>query len=89
MSLIPLSELPKKAEAKIVEIVTNQKFGALDELVGRRLTDSGFSEGMPLTVISKGLLGNGPYAVRLGNQSQFALRGAEANKVMCRVEASK
>ena len=43
------------------------------------------SDGVPLMVIATGLLGRGPFAVRLGNQSQFALREPEAAKILCRV----
>ena len=40
---------------------------------------------MPVQVIAVGILGRGPFAVRLGNQSQFSLRKDEAQKVMCHV----
>ena len=52
--------------------------------VSRRLSDLGFSNGMSITVVSSGLRGRGPYAVRLGRATQFALRRAEALKVQCR-----
>ena len=67
------------------EIVPNPVFGELDPLVARRLADLGFSDGMPVQVIAVGILGRGPFAVRLGNQSQFSLRKDEAQKVMCHV----
>ena len=44
-----------------------------------------FSSGMPLQVIAVGGFGRGPFAVRLGNQSQFSLRLEEAGKIMCRI----
>ena len=81
MSAVPLSQLKKGATAHIVAIV----FGELDPLVTRRLADLGFSDGMPVQVIAVGILGRGPFAVRLGNQSQFSLRKDEAQKVMCHV----
>ena len=82
---VPLSQLKKGARAHIERIAPNPVFGELDHLVGRRLADLGFSDGVPLMVIATGLLGNGPFAVRLGNQSQFSLRKDEAQKVMCHV----
>ena len=85
MSAIPLSKLNKGAVAHIDSIAPNPIFGELDPLVTRRLADLGFSGGMPLQVIAVGLLGRGPWAVRLGNQSQFSLRLAEAAKIMCHV----
>lgn len=84
MSVLPLSRLPKGASVQIDAIVPNPAFGELDAVVSRRLADLGFSNGMPLTLIAAGLLGKGPYAVRLGNQSQFSLRHAEAQKILCR-----
>ena len=85
MSAIPLSKLSKGAVAHIDSIVPNSTFGALDPLVTRRLADLGFSSGMPLQVIAVGGFGRGPFAVRLGNQSQFSLRQEEAGKIMCHV----
>ncbi|HBO37877.1 MAG TPA: ferrous iron transport protein A [Pasteurellaceae bacterium] len=85
MSIIPLSRLEKNACALIHAIMPNTIFGELDPQVSRRLTDLGFSDGMSLTVIGKGLLGKGPYIVRLGNQSQFALPEPEASKILCQV----
>lgn len=84
MSVLPLSSVPKGAQVHIETIAANPAFGELDAVVSRRLADLGFSNGMPLTLIAVGLLGQGPYAVRLGNQSQFSLRQAEAQKILCR-----
>ena len=81
---LPLVELG--AKARIVSIVPSAEFGDIDLLGTQRLTDLGFSEGMSITLLSRGLLKRGPYAVRLGNLSQFALRRPEAAKIMCRVE---
>ena len=80
-----LSKLSKGAVAHIDSIVPNSTFGELDPLVTRRLADLGFSSGMPLQVIAVGGFGRGPFAVRLGNQSQFSLRQEEAGKIMCHV----
>ncbi|OSI19123.1 FeoA family protein [Neisseria dumasiana] len=85
MSVVPLSQLAKGTCAHIESIGENPVFGELDALVSRRLADLGFSNGMLLMVMAVGVLGKGPFAVRLGNQSQFALRAPEAAKVMCRV----
>lgn len=85
-SVVPLNSLRSEAKAKIVSIVPSAEFGDIDPLVTQRLTDLGFSEGMSITLLSRGLLKRGPYAVRLGNLSQFALRRPEAAKIMCRVE---
>ncbi|ASK26766.1 FeoA family protein [Neisseria chenwenguii] len=85
MSVTPLSRLRKGATAQIASIAPNPVFGEIDPLVTRRLADLGFSDGMPLTVIAVGVLGKGPFAVRLGNHSQFSLRSAEAEKVLCHV----
>ena len=82
MTSFPLTHIKKGAQAQI----TSAAFGEIDPLVTQRLTDLGFSEGMHITLLSNGLLGRGPYAVRLGNLSQFALRRPEAAKIMCRVE---
>ena len=85
-SVVPLTGMRPEAKAKIVSIVPSAEFGDIDPLVTQRLTDLGFSEGMSITLLSRGLLKRGPYAVRLGNLSQFALRRPEAAKIMCRVE---
>lgn len=88
MPSLLLPDLPKDAPAQIEAIEPNPDFGALDAAVTRRLADLGFSAGMSITIISNGLLGRGPYAVRLGNQSQFALRTPEARKIRCRATAA-
>ncbi|MDO4905487.1 MAG: FeoA family protein [Lautropia sp.] len=86
MAVIPLTELTQGAQAHIDSIVPNTDFGDLDSIVTRRLGDLGFSDGVPLLLVAKGVLGKGPFAVRLGNQSQFALREPEADKILCRIE---
>lgn len=85
MTTIPLSGLTEGVHAHIESIVPNPVFGELDSLVTRRLADLGFSDGVPLMVIATGMLGRGPFAIRLGNQSQFALRQPEADKIICRL----
>lgn len=86
LETISLSQVELGAKARIVSIAPSAEFGDIDPLVTQRLTDLGFSEGMSITLLSRGLLKRGPYAVRLGNLSQFALRRPEAAKIMCRVE---
>ncbi|MDO4694412.1 MAG: FeoA family protein [Eikenella sp.] len=88
MTVLPLSQIAKGAQVRIETIAPNPAFGELDAVVSRRLADLGFSSGMPLTLIAAGLLGKGPYAVRLGNQSQFSLRQGEAQKILCRTGGS-
>lgn len=83
MQIIPLNQLKKGFKAMIHDIAPNTSFGSLDESVGQRLADLGFSKGMTLELIAVGSFGKGPYAVRLGNQSQFSLRDAEAQKILC------
>ena len=84
-SVAPLSSLRKGASVHIDSIQQHPSFGELDPLVTRRLSDLGFSKGMSLTVVAVGAFGKGPFAVRLGNQSHFALRASEASKIMCRL----
>ena len=45
-----------------------------------QLEDIGFLPGVPVTVLRKGLLGNGPDMVRVGT-STFALRKSEASMI--------
>ncbi len=87
MSTFPLPELPKGQTACIDSIAPSAAFGAMDADVSRRLADLGFSSGTSVTVVSNGLFGRGPYAVRIGRATQFALRRAEALKVLCRAAA--
>ena len=86
LKVVSLSQVEPGAKARIVSIAPSAEFGDIDPLVTQRLTDLGFSEGMSITLLSRGLLKRGPYAVRLGNLSQFALRRPEAAKIMCRVK---
>lgn len=80
----PLTQCRKGELLCVDAVVGSRVFGALDELVSRRLADLGFCAGTPLTLVATGLWGRGPFAVCLGNQSQFALRATEAAKIMCR-----
>ena len=89
MSVVPMIQCKKGVHVYIDSIAPNPVFGDLDPLVSQRLADLGFSNGMPLMVIAVGVLGKGPFAVRLGNQSQFALRAPEAAKIMCRMATER
>lgn len=84
MSSCALHQLKKGEIAEIVGIDACETFGELDALVSRRLADLGFSRGTKIELIALGVFGQGPYAVRLGNQSQFSLRHAEAGKIRCK-----
>ncbi|PJK09923.1 iron transporter [Lysobacteraceae bacterium NML08-0793] len=86
MSPMPLPCFSQGDQVRIESIAPNAAFGELDALVTRRLADLGFSRGESLTLISAGVLGRGPYAVRLGNLAQFALRASEAAKILCLAE---
>ena len=80
---IPLHQLPKGAEATIVEIVSHAVFGDMDDQVTQRLKELGFLPGAVLQVIGFGLLGADPVAVRI-NGTKFGLRRAEAEKILTR-----
>lgn len=83
MPAYPLHQLAKYQQAYIKDIIDNPVFGAQDHSVSRRLADLGFSSHRPVVVLAKGLLGKGPYVVRLDNHAQFSLRKAEAEKILC------
>ena len=83
MSPRPLHQFKKGQAAYIHAIHPNPQFGHLDDTVAQRLADLGFSHGMSVMLIATGLLGKGPFAVRLGNNAQFSLRHAEAAKILC------
>ena len=83
MNSFPLDTLAKGQHATILHIAPNPEFGSLDNIVTQRLNDLGFCAGTQIEIIARGIFGIGPYAVRLGNQSQFSLRRAEAQKIVC------
>ncbi|OBX04602.1 iron transporter [Gallibacterium genomosp. 3] len=83
MSVYPLHQLAKHQQAYIKDIIDNPVFGSQDRSVSLRLAELGFSSHRPVTIIAKGLLGKGSYVVRLDNHSQFSLRKAEAEKILC------
>ena len=83
MSAITLNQLEKNQVYQIQEIAPSAEFGELDWSVTQRLQDLGFGRGQTVEIVARGVFGVGPYAVRLGNFSQFSLRRAEAQKVLC------
>ncbi|AWX15520.1 iron transporter [Mergibacter septicus] len=81
--LYSLNNLPQGGIAYIEKIVANPIFGEQDQVVSRRLADLGFSPYIPIKIIAKGWLGRGPYVVQLNHHTQFSLRRAEAEKIVC------
>ena len=74
---------------RIVGLLSQSLFGALDESVTLRLKELGFLPGCDVQVIGFGLLGHDPLAVRV-NGTKFALRRAEAAKICVeRLEAAQ
>ncbi|MGD9585092.1 MAG: ferrous iron transport protein A [Lysobacterales bacterium] len=80
-----IDQMPRGQRRRVLDLIGNAEFGALDALVTRRLKELGFLPGAWVEVIGHGFFGRDPVSVRLGG-SKFALRRAEARKV--RVEAS-
>ena len=54
--------------------------------IAARLRDLGFVAGEPVRVVARGPIGGDPLVVQIG-YTRFALRGAEAARVMIRVAA--
>lgn len=79
-----IDQMPRGQRRRVLDLLVNTEFGAMDALVTRRLKELGFLPGAWVEVIGHGLFGGDPVSVRLGD-SKFALRRAEARKV--RVEA--
>jgi ferrous iron transport protein A len=77
----PLDRCRKGATAVISTIEADSRFGEHDALVTRRLKELGFLPGTTVRVIGHGLFGADPIAVRI-NGTKFALRHAEAGKIM-------
>lgn len=78
---LPLTRLPKGAQARIVRLEAHGDFGANDDAVSQRLKELGFLPGAQLKVIGFGLFGGSPVAVQI-NGTKFALRTAEAGKII-------
>ena len=73
---MPLHDLPRGAQAAIVNLHTPQDDADRELLL--RLIELGFLPGETLQVVARAGAGHGPVAVRLGGQSTFALRRREA-----------
>jgi ferrous iron transport protein A len=82
---LPLAKITKGTHAVISAIEADARFGEHDDLVTRRLKELGFLPGTPLQVIGHGLFGADPIAVRI-NGTKFALRHAEAGKIIVRTQ---
>ena len=78
-----LSDLPK-GSAAIVEGVEGTH--AADP-IAQRLRDLGFVDGEPVRVAAVGPMGGDPVLIQIGF-TRFALRKAEANRVIVRSEAA-
>ena len=80
----PLDRLPKGSVARIVAIDTHDAFGNNNRQVTQRLKELGFLPGAKLRVIGFGLFGRDPIAVHI-NGTKFALRRAEASKIITEI----
>jgi ferrous iron transport protein A len=81
----PLSSCPKYTRGRISALSSQPLFGSHDEQVTLRLKELGFLPGAELQVIGFGLFGRDPIAVRI-NGTKFALRQAEAAKIMVSIQ---
>jgi ferrous iron transport protein A len=80
---VRLSDLPKGATA-VVDRVDDAH--AADP-IAQRLRDLGFVQGEPVRLVAVGPLGADPLLVQIGS-TRFALRRAEAARVMVNSEAA-
>jgi ferrous iron transport protein A len=78
---VSLDQCCQGVEYRVHALVAQPRFGAQDEYVSLRLTELGFLPGCRLRVIGYGFLGRDPIAVQI-NGTKFALRGAEAAKIL-------
>ncbi len=83
-----LEQLGKGEHAIVVDIKASLAFGSLDALVTRRLWELGFLPGASISVVGFGLLKRDPIAVKIGG-TKFALRRAEAQKILVKSESNK
>jgi ferrous iron transport protein A len=79
---VPLHALPRGAVAVIDSLHTPNDEGDREVLL--RLIELGFLPGEVVRVVARAAAGREPLAVRLGNQSTFALRRREAALVQVR-----
>jgi len=78
-----LSELAMGASATVIEV----KDSVTDDRIAQRLRDLGFVAGEPVRLVARGPLGADPLLVQIG-YTRFALRRAEAARVMITTEAT-
>lgn len=83
-----LNQCPKNTYARIVELLPQAALGMQDERVTLRLKELGFLPGTTLKIIGFGLLGHDPIAVQI-NGTKFALRHAEAAKILVQPERAQ
>lgn len=81
LNAISLDQCAKHAHVQVVDVANLSRFGSNDDQVTMRLKELGFLPGARLKVIGFGLLGRDPMAVQV-NGTKFALRRAEASKIM-------
>ena len=79
-----LIDLPRHTDATIREVVAQ---GANDP-IAVRLAELGFVQGEPVRVVAKGPVGGDPLLVQIG-YTRFALRRAEAARVVVQTEAAR
>ncbi len=82
---LPLNECAKNTCARIVALLPQPTLGTQDERVTLRLKELGFLPGAALKIIGFGLLGHDPIAIQI-NGTKFALRHAEAAKILVEIE---
>ncbi|HTN50635.1 MAG TPA: FeoA family protein [Burkholderiaceae bacterium] len=79
-AVLALARLPRGCTAEVVRI--ERSSGSADALADR-LQELGFLDGARVRILNRGVAG-GPLAVRVGSTT-FALRGAEAERVLVRL----
>lgn len=82
-NLCSLLDLAKHQPAIIDDIVANERFGDIDNVISQRLKDLGFLPNTIIQIVAKGLFGKPPYAVQLSTGAQFSLRADELIKIRC------
>jgi ferrous iron transport protein A len=81
ISTTSLDHCQRGIDYRIQAIGAQPLFGANDDHVTQRLKELGFLPGVTVKVIGFGFLGRDPLAIQI-NDTKFALRRAEAAKVL-------
>ena len=81
--LCSLLDLAKHQPAIIDDIIANERFGEMDNIISQRLKDLGFLPNTTIQIVAKGLFGKPPYAVQLSTGAQFSLHADELIKISC------